>query len=960
MSLLTDNATLSGPDGPVVQPGPKAGPQSTAPLPVAYTDALSSPTDKIPTTAKTPPPPTAPISSTTADALSGSDAARSTGAGAGIHGGGAAPPPVIPLPVVIGPPGTHASPYTFYGSMSEEQLHMYLDKAIDMNGLSLYTWTDDLIESAPPLEYATLADHNDDIRMILNIGAKFIGGMMEFESAFDRLMTGLDQFKTDVDTLHATDPDIICEARLDEAIDSTAVYVNVPGYVFDAFGQPHVLRTFQPTLMFYDSPADACSYAVDIPAIDITKTESQMWIYFIATTAIEYGAEAVIFPNAIIINCQDDGNAKVWYVANLVRDYARNPPSGPPSAPYGLIGARRKMVLVGGDAIPIPNGLGGYGTKETMYFDPAPAAPLPEWQRQLIWDYNLAAIQSFCKPTSILPCTPDFLPVILDPTSQNWLTLIQGGKHPLGWYCAHMPCVIENDNDAPYFDSGCNYYCNNQSAVTWRPFWGYDASSWYPAQSPWFRNIMAQYFYYRAKCINPYAHYNLPGRLFAKQYLDGSTTYAQQVMYRANAPLPYGGQEDTFKAIFQGLIPIRIDWVFHNFINENLADDTDILPASGLVLVGDDKMYCIGTDGYIHGFIKVNGDYNDGTWLTTSPSYAADVPVANQVRARSDLVTSPDGTRLLYIGYDGFIYGFDIITPWSYSYIVINATSHGSFIVNGFLRDAMIAQQINAVCCLIYPTNDSIYYIGRYLGSGPDHNTVHVHGFQKSPGENWQTVSPSYAAAETLVAGQLISEQVQVAGALTYDAYSSPGRIFYRGIDGLLYYFVVHDLITYTYVPCPRNTYLSSHGMKILGNLAIYQNMIYYVCLYIDGSNFIDCIIDDGSATWDGVSPSFSAAEFFGQSLGSQAQSDSNGYIAVSPDGNTIAYLGTAGTPVESYVYYFQNIAGEYQYKNMGLENQNLGNSLQFMSSTDFYFIAINSAGYIAHFKFQQAFCPCF
>jgi hypothetical protein len=198
---------------------------------------------------------------------------------------------------------------------------------------------------------------------------------------------------------------------------------------------------------------------------------------------------------------------------------------------------------------------------------------------------------------------------------------------------------------------------------------------------------------------------------------------------------------------------------------------------------------------------------------------------------------------------------------------------------------------------------------------------------------------------------------VKAADALTYDKNVTPNRLYFRGIDGGLYYYRANSIINYDFSLCQQaNLRLVTQSLRIAGNLGIFSNgvdtKIYFVgTSLINGTHYIHCLTNfSNSLSWDTVSPSFSAAIYNGQPLGSQLQSNFLGEIAVSPDGNTIAFFAetfmVGGMPTKR-VAFFHNINGwNFSYN---LIRQTYGshffpsgdnNSLQFKSNNEMFFIS--------------------
>ena len=273
----------------------------------------------------------------------------------------------------------------------------------------------------------------------------------------------------------------------------------------------------------------------------------------------------------------------------------------------------------------------------------------------------------------------------------------------------------------------------------------------------------------------------------------------------------------------------------------------------------------------------------------------------------------------------------------------------------------MIEQQLRAHSSLIYPANDRIYYIADQLYDG----TTHIHGMQHLSGA-WVTVSPSYAAQ--FAYGQSVATlQDEAAGALTYDANTL--RLYYRTTLGMLCYYEVRSITDYYFVFCPVSFNLIDQHLQIVGNLAIHYDSgisrIYYVGRWQgDGSRHIHCMIDNGGGRWKTVSPSY-AADYRGQPISTQVQASIDGVIAVSPDGNTIAYTGN------SAVYYYTNIdnVNYTYYEFVGTLPAGFHphfNSLQFLTDTDLFYVSVATSliftsstlrAFVNHIVYGEDYC---
>ena len=850
--------------------------------------------------------------------------------------------------------------YEFSGTISEEVLHRYLDRSLQVELLSKFgnaSWADGpsypsaynpllspannyllYYTSDPSCDPGTeICDHGSVLNMIVNSGAKHVWDLAHFWGGpvNDTDLNWIcDTLRIDIDFIHCHDTQVICGAAIPEfgsfgGISGLTVpdTSSVPLHEYAArfynassgypSGRPGLGPYFDFNSMVSDPSACPASNGC---YFDMTKPEAQMYYYYIATRFIDSGCETIHFGDLWDVCAYDNGNINLWYVTEQIRAYAANH-------------ARRGVVLLDAHSTVFPKT--PYGAwflhPDAWVYDPSRPypEPAPTWQTRLIFDYH--SLGTIYTKNADSPCYDDgimgnaILPVTLNNgsglTNGGLINQSRGGLNPQGWYCVHNPALSRYDNGNNIFPTGCGA----------PGLYNYDNDSWFATQREDLRQLILKYTYYRVKCLDPNGHFSMPGRLIAHYFVGGTT---QEYLYNAYT------EAATIKNIWNNVYAHSSDWIPHDFTAQNVADGPDIGPASSLIVVGDDKIYYIGTDGYIHGYIRVNSDINSRTWLTVSPSYACQLSAAATVKAQGDLVASPDGTHLLYIGTDGYIHAFDIIDVWRYYY-------------SDFMKSEMVAQQLTAVGSLIYPGNDRIFYIATY----PTFNDSNrVHGFQKSSGI-WQTTSPTYSAEGAF--GQSILGQTKAAGALTYRQHTGFDRIYYRDIFGLISYYEVHDLITFYYVPCPGNLNLHAAGLVIVGNLAFYGNRIYFVAQN-SGAYWVYCLIDTGTSSWTLLDVSANAAAYSGSSIGIQLQSSSGGKIAVSPDGNTVIYLPGNAYPwpccyhnIDGYNYQYQQFEPQVSASGNWVQQ---GNSLQFTSDTDFFVVSLMFQNVI-HFTFQEDYC---
>ena len=740
----------------------------------------------------------------------GAGANRTTSGGLSLGGAAAAASTGRPTP---GDTRTdsfdHSSPYYFYGSMSEEVLHRYLDRALEADIVSNPYWFDvpepNLGENGPsykwgyspldpypadnvPFLFDPHYDHRRMLDMIINTGAKLVTNMCwintDNTAPWNPFEYTIKTFQHDCEWLHSKDPEIIIGVAIAEWLPKSVLNVPIPPYEivhkFYPSGRPSGSSYFDPSQMFV--PAKPGSGLGSYNShIDLSKSESQMWYYYLATRFIDAGCENIHFGDLFIGCCRnDEGNRNLWWLMELIREYARTH-------------ARRKLVLLDTHCV-IDRNEQNYDKPEhylyAWYYDPDPVNPAPDWKRQLIFDFHSLGAYYVRNPIRQSDCEDGphdntvynianqsaVLPVILK-WGHGLLNRSKGGRSPLGWYCSHNPNLVHFDQGGGgtiYMGSACDTPDKGDTESTFDNYY-FDNTSWFIRQQPSERRAIIIYTYYKIKCLDPYSHFAMPGRhIYSNRYyVEGGYNDDLKHTYDFFNSHNVIKEEQVIKNTWQGVYTGPDGWSLYNFTLNNVANcsdfdlmpkstlhDPDItniypLPESNLIRAGADKMYFISYDNNIRGYVHIDGTYNGGDWievdvrLIARDLYGTDTHTQVKPRPNADcMAASPDGRTLLYIGVDGYIYGYKVHSNFDYEYF-------------SFMKAEMQAQNITAVGCLIYPTTDSIYYIASYPSYLHENR---IHGFQKSSGV-WQTTSPTYSAYNN---GQSMESQARAGGALTY------------------------------------------------------------------------------------------------------------------------------------------------------------------------------------------------
>jgi hypothetical protein len=396
------------------------------------------------------------------------------------------------LPVIV---KSQKKSYEFdRNGISMKVLNNYLEKAVTM----VY-----LLIPENPEGSRTYPYHADDIRMIKNIGAKFIGRAI-YRWGGESLLNNpsfWDTARAIVSNLHKYDPDIIFQGCLFEVITEEVNQVSIPAWVFKPFGLPAVARHFsyQAMLNKQGKLVDHWRKGSSVP--DISEQETQLWFYFLASSYIDIGCEAFHLGQVELIGMNDPDKNAWLRVIKLIRGYASKH-------------ARRHWVLL--DAH-VPRGGMVVDNRSLLDFNSFPLRikPVPEkpYEGKLQVNY-LDGIYSRSK----------------------------SGISPSGWYTDHLPYLVEFDN----FGRG---KIPNVADTTSYFIWGWDEISWFSLQPEAYRNGWLKYAINWIRQTDSYGHLEMPGNRMI------SCANESQGSYRANtrtATCPIGySQEETIKTLWR-------------------------------------------------------------------------------------------------------------------------------------------------------------------------------------------------------------------------------------------------------------------------------------------------------------------------------------------------------------------------------------------------------------------------
>lgn len=311
------------------------------------------------------------------------------------------------------------------GKISQEVLRNYLSRAITeaeyLNSAGLNT----------DGYYGT----TDDTRMLLNVGAKFVGRALytwNGEQKFNNSIW-LDNAKKKIGIIHAQDPDVIFQAALFETVSKSGVEtVSIPAWVFEAFGKPVENRTFRYADIMDEGGKYKDQWGAGTCVPDMSREEAQMWFYYMAVRYMEAGIEALHMGQINLMCSMGDqaANYAGWRkMQGLIREAAKTK-------------ARRGIILMDAHC-------DGIVVDGKHLFD---FASYPLRLTEIPTSNSLGA-----------ELKKDHLDSILGKT--------KGGMTPSGWTTDRLPYILEFDNFGTSDHPG-------KANINDIFVWGYDEISW--------------------------------------------------------------------------------------------------------------------------------------------------------------------------------------------------------------------------------------------------------------------------------------------------------------------------------------------------------------------------------------------------------------------------------------------------------------------------------------------------
>lgn len=339
--------------------------------------------------------------------------------------------------------------------ISRENLENYLHRSVTMA---------EFLTVDPYCNDGFYPDKARDVKLIQNIGAKFIGRAIYRwgdEGVFNTL-DFLNQAEKLVTQVHANDQDVVFQAALFEAVTTEVNSIEVPEWVFTEFALPYEKRNFRYGEMLNRNGKHIDLWGKNASVPDITRIETQLWFMFLAGTYMHIGCEALHLGQIALIG-MEDSDFKHWgEMLDKIRSYARK---------Y----ARRKWVLLDAHT---PSGGMVLNGKSLLDFNSFPLRikEIPDKPLQSVLE--MGYLDSFFGRS-------------------------EGRITPSGWECASLPYLVEFDNYGVSDTPG-------EATVDSHFVWGYDEITWFCLQEEAYRKEWLRYAYDWIRVNDPNGFLQMP------------------------------------------------------------------------------------------------------------------------------------------------------------------------------------------------------------------------------------------------------------------------------------------------------------------------------------------------------------------------------------------------------------------------------------------------------------------
>lgn len=398
-----------------------------------------------------------------------------------------------PAPEAEKTPEKFVRSYDYDGQMPENVLRSYLSRSLVV--------VDFLLDDAYLLPEQKECRELDET-MVVNTGAKLISRTLQMWGNETRINDPefLGNAKKKIALWQERDPEMAFHGSIFECVSPKVSEIAIPACVFEAFGRKPEQRNFIYEDMLYQDGFGVGTWKKNGSIPDISRPETQLWYYFLATSYIDAGIEFLHFGNAKSVTHKDKESdyAGLRKVQELVRA-------------YGKEHCRRHYVTIDGNVMDTVDG--------HLLFDFITLASRP------LEDigHPRHAIFKVGYRDAIYRKTP-------------------GGITPSGWSTPHSLYHVHIDNCGVSKTPG-------KATLNSHFVWGWDEITWFSQQPEDYRNEWLHYAWNWIKTVDGYGYLKMVGNGPINL---GDGTWGK--WYRANtrtAAFPAGAsQEETIKEIW--------------------------------------------------------------------------------------------------------------------------------------------------------------------------------------------------------------------------------------------------------------------------------------------------------------------------------------------------------------------------------------------------------------------------
>ena len=357
----------------------------------------------------------------------------------------------------------HAQNSQFNGKMSRAQLEDYLDRTMVLS-------FDSLDKGMPAYNDLVNFAARCNARCLANTFTVGYGSELPINFGFfNKVQTAV----TDIQNAYA-------KKGLVAPMVGAAIWESVTKNVDSIWMNDEVANTFHVAKrrFIYDSIKYMNDPAKDRATPDISRPETQMYFYYLATEFIKSGIEVLHMGIIEYEDKNDTNHLCTWDLLCKIRDYGATKNRGIVLINADTWGVRlKKTDTLLYDYVMIPTRVSGYYTGHDS-----------TWSS--MWNYRESPYGGPGR-LSVTDCSP--------------FGKIGGGYVNLGWYADSIPYQVVLDNTL-------TNNCNCLVYATCYTVYGFDEISWFTLQSEDYRNEWLCYANSETKRLDKNCHFVMPGR----------------------------------------------------------------------------------------------------------------------------------------------------------------------------------------------------------------------------------------------------------------------------------------------------------------------------------------------------------------------------------------------------------------------------------------------------------------